>query len=50
MCGSERTQLYLVRSFKYRNEKAIAEEVQRVIVYIMLNLDSGENNQQDATL
>jgi hypothetical protein len=39
MCGSEETYPYPVRSFTYRNEQARADEVQRVTVYIMLNLD-----------
>jgi len=39
VCGSEETHPYPVRSSTYRNEQARADEVQRVIVYIMLNLD-----------
>jgi len=39
MCGSEETHPYPVRSFTYSNEQARADEVQRVMVYIMFNFD-----------
>jgi len=39
ICGSEEPHSHPVRCFTYRNEQARADEVQRVIVYIMLNLD-----------
>jgi hypothetical protein len=39
MCGSEETHPYTVRRFSYHNEQARVDEVKRVIVYIMLNLD-----------
>jgi hypothetical protein len=41
ICGSDEPHPYSVRSFTYRTEQARADEVQRVMAYIMLNLDIG---------
>jgi len=38
MCGSDERHPHPVRSFTYRNEQVRAKEVQRVIVYIVLQI------------